>query len=64
MVKSDNITYWLYYNNEFLTGIRAPKDSTANDVRNLAIEQFRKVPLCFPDAPATYMRKLKFATVI
>ena len=58
-----DITYWFYYANKPIFSIRGPAGLSDQDAKQRAMDQNDRVPLCYPEAPLDFGKKLLFSRV-
>lgn len=56
-------TYWLYYNGSPIYAVRLTPGASAQEVRCHAVHEHRRIPLCHPELPTTFERKLSLSEV-
>lgn len=57
------VTWWLYYSGDPIYSVRGPQDADAHLIRFLAMDWHHRVPLCYPEAPYSFARKLSVSEV-
>lgn len=54
----DNITFWFYCGDEPIYCIRGPKTLSDQGAKAKALEQHDRIPLCYPEPPYVFHRRL------